>query len=123
MEIERIARTFDGFYFGRFDLRCPDEDALKRGEGIRLIELNGVTSEATHIYHPHTPLLAGYRTLISQWRHAYDIGIANAENGARLSTWGELFTMLRHHFSQNRAKEVLSPVMEKDSTHRLSSKS
>ncbi|MGL5019098.1 MAG: alpha/beta fold hydrolase, partial [Luteolibacter sp.] len=99
-EIERIARTFEGFYFGRFDLRCPDEESLKRGEGIRLIELNGVTSEATHIYHPHTPLLSGYRTLIRQWRHAYDIGVANAANGARVSTWGEFATILRNHLTR-----------------------
>jgi len=98
-EIERIARNFDGFHFGRFDLRCPDEEALKRGEGIRLIELNGVTSEATHIYHPHTPLLSGYRTLISQWRHAYDIGMANAAAGARISSWLELAILLRKHFN------------------------
>jgi hypothetical protein len=99
-EIERIARTFEGFHFGRFDLRCPDEDYLKRGQGIRLIELNGVTSEATHIYHPHTPLLRGYRTLIRQWRHAYDIGVANAADGARVSTWGEFATILRGHLTR-----------------------
>ncbi len=98
-EIDRIARTFDGFHFGRFDLRCPDEEALKRGEGIRLIELNGVTSEATHIYHPHTPLLTGYRTLIRQWRHAYDIGMVNAAAGARVSTWRELAVLMRNHFN------------------------
>jgi len=100
-EIERIARTFEGFYFGRFDLRCPDEASLRRGEGIRLIELNGVTSEATHIYHPHTPLIEGYRTLIRQWRHAYDLGIANAANGARVSTWREFAGILGNHFSRN----------------------
>jgi membrane protein DedA with SNARE-associated domain/pimeloyl-ACP methyl ester carboxylesterase len=99
-EMERIARCFNGFYFGRFDLRCPDEDALTRGEGIRLIELNGVTSEATHIYHPHTPLLVGYRTLISQWRQAYDIGLANAAQGAHVSTWGEFLGILRNHFNR-----------------------
>ena len=99
-EIERIARTFDGFYFGRFDLRCPDEESLRRGEGIRIIELNGVTSEATHIYHPHTPLIEGYRTLIQQWRHAYDIGVANAANGARVSTWREFTVILGDHFNR-----------------------
>ncbi len=99
-EMERIARTFDGFYFGRFDLRCPDQDALRRGEGIRIIELNGVTSEATHIYHPHTPLMVGYRTLIQQWRHAYDIGVANAANGARVSTWREFAAILGSHFNR-----------------------
>lgn len=100
VEIDRIARTFEGFHFGRFDLRCPDEESLKRGEGIRLIELNGVTSEATHIYHPHTPLLRGYRTLVTQWRHAYDIGIANAANGARVSTWGEFAAILGNHLTR-----------------------
>lgn len=98
-EIERIARSFQGFHFGRFDLRCPDEESLKRGEGIRVIELNGVTSEATHIYHPHTPLRDGYRTLISQWRHAYDIGIANASGGAKISTFREIAEILHFHFN------------------------
>lgn len=100
-EIDRIARTFTGFHFGRFDLRCPGEDALKRGEGIQLIELNGVTSEATHIYHPHTPLISAYRTLISQWRQAYDIGIANAAAGAKVSTWKEFFVILKNHFTRS----------------------
>lgn len=97
VEIDRIARTFEGFYFGRFDLRCPDAEFLRRGEGIRLIELNGVTSEATHIYHPHTPLLVGYRTLVRQWRHAYDIGVANAARGAHVSAWREFAILLLHH--------------------------
>lgn len=99
-EIDRIARTFDGFYFGRFDLRCPDEEALRKGEGIRLIELNGVTSEATHIYHPHTSLLIAYRTLISQWRQAYDIGITNAAAGAKISTWREFAVILKNHLTR-----------------------
>jgi pimeloyl-ACP methyl ester carboxylesterase/membrane protein DedA with SNARE-associated domain len=90
-EMERISRHFEGFYFGRFDLRCPDEAALQRGEGIRIIELNGVSSEAVHIYHPGTPLLTGYRVLVRQWRHAYDIGLANRTRGARVSTIKELF--------------------------------
>ncbi len=100
-EIERIARTFQGFYFGRFDLRCPDVEALKRGEGIRLIELNGVTSEATHIYHPHTPLLVGYRTLISQWRQAYDIGVENVATGASVSTWREFAGIIKKSITRH----------------------
>jgi hypothetical protein len=98
-EIDRIARTFQGFHCGRFDLRCPDEAALMRGEGIRLIELNGVTSEATHIYHPHTSLIAAYRTLFSQWRQAYDIGSANAAAGAKVTTWKEFAIILKKHFT------------------------
>ena len=50
--IESIARHIDGFHFGRFDVRYASHEALARGEGFAIVELNGVTSEATHIYDP-----------------------------------------------------------------------
>ena len=59
--------------------------ARKRGEGIRAIELNSPTSEATHIYHPHTHLHTAFLTLISQWRQAIEIGNHNADHGAHVS--------------------------------------
>ena len=55
-ELERvfdeISRGFDGFWFGRYDVRTPDVEAFRRGEAFKIVELNGVTSEATHIYDP-----------------------------------------------------------------------
>ncbi len=107
-EIHRIASTFHGFHFGRFDLRCPDDEALKRGEGIRIIELNGLTSEATHIYHPHTPLLSAYQTLISQWRQAIEIGNHNAEHGANVSKSSEIMNLIVRHF---RAKRTMTSTL------------
>ena len=59
--------------------------ALKRGEGIHVIELNGATSETTHIYHPHTHLHSAFLTLISQWRQAIEIGNHSADHGAHVS--------------------------------------
>lgn len=94
-EIERIARHFEGFFFGRFDLKCPSDEDLRSGRDIRVIELNGVSSESTHIYHPHTPLREGYSVLLRQWRHAYDIGLLNHKAGAKVSSWDELYTLLR----------------------------
>lgn len=92
--IDEIARAFDGFFFGRFDLRAPDVEAFRRGEGLQVIELNGVTSEATHIYEPGASLLAGWRTLFEQWRLAYAIGRENAARGARVTPLGELLGLL-----------------------------
>jgi putative hemolysin len=109
-EIHRIASTFRGFHFGRFDLRCRDEEALKRGEGIRIIELNGLTSEATHIYHPHTPLLTAYKTLVSQWTQAIEIGNHNAENGANVSKSSEILDLIVRHFRpEKRMTSTLAP--------------
>ena len=81
--IERIARSVDGFYFGRFDLRAPSAAHLARGEGIRVLELNGVTSEEAHIYDPRHNVFYAWRTLMSQWSTAFAIGSANRHRGLR----------------------------------------
>ena len=79
---DTIARGFEGFYFGRFDVRAADGiEAFREGYGFKIIELNGVTSEATHIYHPGTPLMAAYRVLMEQWRLAFEIGADNRRRG------------------------------------------
>ena len=81
--VEEISRSFPDFYFGRYDLRAPSFEAFQRGEGIRVVELNGVTSEATHIYDPGNSLLDAWRVLRRQWALAFEIGAANRARGAR----------------------------------------
>lgn len=81
--IDEICRGVDGFYFGRFDIRCESHDELMRGRGFWLIELNGVTSESTNIYDPKFTLFGAYRVLFRQWRIACEIGAANRARGVR----------------------------------------
>ncbi len=80
--IDRVAREYDGFYFGRFDVRVPSVEALADGGDFKVIELNGVTSEATNIYDPKNGLFDAYRVLFEQWRLAFEIGAANRDRGA-----------------------------------------
>lgn len=102
--VDAIARSFDGFYFGRFDVRVPGGvDSLRRGDGLRILELNGVTSEATHIYHPGTPLMAAYRVLTEQWRIAFEIGDENRALGARPTSLRELLKLARAYRREARA--------------------
>lgn len=95
-ELERIVRGVPGFHFGRFDVRAPSDEALTRGE-FTILELNGVTSEAGHIYDPRHGLGTAWRGLLAQWRLAYAIGAANAAAGARVSTLAELRAALRDY--------------------------
>ena len=81
--IDEIARRFDGFYFGRFDVRYRDPSAFMAGEDLAIVELNGVTSEATHIYDPSSSIVAAWRTLMEQWSMAFAIGAANRRRGCR----------------------------------------
>lgn len=81
--VDRFARELDGFHFGRIDLRYESLAALRRGTGLRVIEVNGVGSEATHIWDPDTSLREAY---VAQFRHtaeAFRIGHAMRRRGAR----------------------------------------
>ena len=92
--VDRLSRAYEGFFFGRYDLRVPSVEELRRGRGFKVIELNGVTSEATHIYDPRNGLRAAYRTLFEQWRLAFEIGKRNVERGAETVSLGHLTRLL-----------------------------
>ena len=96
--VATLARLLDavpGYGFGRIDLRVPSAAHLSRGEGLQVIELNGVTAESAHIYHPGTPLLTGYRAMFAQWALAFEIGQANARLGAKITGPFELLHRFR----------------------------
>lgn len=90
--IERAARAMPGFSFGRFDVRSPSVDAFTAGE-LEILELNGVTSEPTHIYDPFHGLFYAYRTVAAAWSLAFEIGHSNARAGARVWSLRDLVGM------------------------------
>jgi membrane protein DedA with SNARE-associated domain len=95
--IDEISRSYRGFFFGRYDLRAADVNKLKQGRGFKIVELNGVTSEATHIYDPAIRLIPAYRELFTQWRIAFEIGRINCSRGTRPAGLAELWGLLRDY--------------------------
>jgi hypothetical protein len=90
--MDEIANAFPGFHFGRFDLRVPNEQALREGRELRILELNGLTAEVAHIYDPGNSLFSAWRDIMQQWRLAFAIAAANRRAGARPSSWGEILS-------------------------------
>jgi hypothetical protein len=89
--IDEIARHFDGFLIGRFDVRYGSVEAFTAGNDLAIVELNGATSESTNIYDPSWSLLRAYRTLSRQWELLYRIGYSNRQRGVQsISTWAFL---------------------------------
>ena len=115
---DRIARGFEGFYFGRFDVRLDGGiEEFRAGRGFKIIELNGVTSEATHIYHPGTPLAAAYRVLMRQWQIAFEIGAENRLRGVPITSVWTIVRLARdyartsgHHLRED-ASGPVRPVV------------
>jgi hypothetical protein len=97
--IDRILSDIPDFHFGRVDVRYRNLASLRRGTGFRIIEINGVGSEATHIWDPATRLRDAYRTQFDHYRQAFEIGAALRAAGAKSSG---LLRMLRDWRTQRR---------------------
>ena len=83
----RLSQTFDliskqinGFYFGRFDLRCASIEDLYLGK-IKIMELNGCGAEPAHIYHPGFSLWKALRILSVHWKNMFVISVQNHKRG------------------------------------------
>jgi hypothetical protein len=87
-DIDELSRSLPGFCFGRYDVRLT-------GRGLRVLELNGLTAEATHVYDPKYGLVEAYRVMFEQWRLAFEIAAANRARGARVTPLRELLGLLR----------------------------
>jgi membrane protein DedA with SNARE-associated domain/pimeloyl-ACP methyl ester carboxylesterase len=84
--VEEIAQSYSGFYYGRFDFKAPSEESFRAGRELKVIELNGLTSEPTHIYAPGASLFSAWKTLMWHWHTAIRIGIENEKRGLKPST-------------------------------------
>ncbi|GIX43114.1 MAG: hypothetical protein KatS3mg129_2847 [Leptospiraceae bacterium] len=95
--IDSIAKYFNGFYFGRFDIRYENEEDLKNGKNFYIVELNGATAESTNIYDPAFNILKAYKILFEQWKILFEIGYKNAKN-KNLISLKELLKIIYNYY-------------------------
>jgi hypothetical protein len=97
--IDEVARAMPDFHFGRIDVRFRSLADLRDGRDFAIIEINGVGSEATHIWDPDTSLREVFAAQFHHYGTAFEIGREMRRRGARPS--GAL-TMLRDWLNQRR---------------------
>lgn len=97
----KIALQVDGFYYGRFDLKVPTLEDLYDGRNIKIIELNGVSSEVAHIYDPDYKLLDAYRDVARHMRIIYKIASINHSQGFRYDSLRLFLIDLKNHLTKN----------------------
>lgn len=93
--VDAIMQDIPDFHFGRLDVRFESQAALRAGEGFRIIEINGVGSEATHIWDRETRLRTAYLDQFRHYNMAFEIGAEMRRRGARPSSIRELFSYWR----------------------------
>lgn len=77
---DAISQQIEGFYFGRFDLRCASLDDLYKGR-VKILELNGCGAEPAHIYQPGYSLTRAVAVLMQHWRNIFVIARYNVSQG------------------------------------------
>ncbi|WCE32653.1 D-alanine--D-alanine ligase [Vibrio sp. SCSIO 43137] len=93
-KLDEIFDDFDGFYYGRLDIKFKNIDSLMAGEDFQIIEINGASSEATHIWDSKTPLKEIFSTLLFQYRSLYKIGYLQKKAGHKPPSLRTLFKAL-----------------------------
>jgi hypothetical protein len=93
-----LSKQIDGFYFGRFDLRCASIEDLYKGN-VKIMELNGCGAEPAHIYHPGFSLFKALGVLFKHWKNIFIIANQNRERGINYITAKEAL----HHYRKFKA--------------------
>ncbi len=100
---DKIASQIDNFYYGRFDIKVTSLDDLYKGKNIRIMELNGVSSEPAHIYHPGYRLMHAYKDVIQHMRVIRDIARLNYLSGYPRAPFKAFYSDLIDHIKRSSA--------------------
>ncbi|MGF1763164.1 D-alanine--D-alanine ligase [Aliivibrio kagoshimensis] len=94
----RLDTIFDdlpGFHYGRLDVKFKDIDSLMDGHSFTILEINGASSEAAHIWDRKTPLKEIFNTLLFQYKTLYQIGKQQTQRGYSTPSFSELYKAWR----------------------------
>ena len=85
-QIDQIAQSIEGFYYGRFDIKAKSIDDLQNGKFV-ILEVNGANSEATHIYDPKHNLFFAYKEVLRHLNYQHKIAKQNNQLGYHYVKW------------------------------------
>ena len=92
---DRVAEGLPEFYYGRFDIRFKNIESLMAGEDFFILEINGASSEAAHIWDCRGSLKEAFRTLFFQYRTLFKLGKINRKRGFAVPSLWSLFLSWR----------------------------
>ena len=97
---DEIALKVQGFNYGRFDIKVPTLDDLYNGKNIKILELNGVSSEVAHIYDPKYKLIQAYKDIAANMKIIYLVAKKNHDMGNKYDSLGRFLKDLITHLKK-----------------------
>ncbi len=75
---DTISNNIPGWFFGRVDIKYNSLEELTKGENLKIIEINGIISEPTHIYDAEKgSYFKALKAIKNHWKLVYQIGVKN----------------------------------------------
>ncbi len=99
--IDEMCLQIPEFYFGRMDLMYNNWQELEEGKNFSIVELNGASSEPTHIYDPKHSIFFAWKVLAQHIIYMYRISVANYKRGFQYLSHKEGMIQYRLHLEQN----------------------
>ncbi len=80
---DKFNKQIDGWYFGRLDIKYNSFEKLLKGEEFKVLEINGILAEPTHIYDASVKGASYFKALKAiknNWKVITQIAIQNRKN-------------------------------------------
>ena len=77
---DNICQNIKGWYYGRLDIKYSCFDKMLQGKDFKVLEINGIISEPTHIYdasHKNASFLKALKSINEHWRIMHKIALIN----------------------------------------------
>lgn len=98
-KLDEVLGDVQGFYYGRLDIKFANIEQFMAGEEFTILEINGASSEAAHIWDRNTPLKDIFATLLKQYRLLFQIGAKQKKLGHKVPSLRTLIRAWRHEKS------------------------
>lgn len=75
---DKLSTAINGWYYGRVDIKYNSFEDLENGTDFKILEINGIISEPTHIYDSEKyTYFKALKTIRIHWKYLFDIAITN----------------------------------------------
>lgn len=75
---DKLSKSIPGWYYGRIDLKYNTFEELEKGINFKILEINGIIAEPTHIYDSQNyTYLKALKEIRKHWKSLFIIAITN----------------------------------------------
>ena len=80
---DKLNKQINGWFYGRLDIKYQSFEQLKKGENFKVLEINGILAEPTHIYDASVKEASYFKALKAikeNWKVITQIAVINRKN-------------------------------------------